>query len=291
MDILSRRPKRRSKLRMKAGRTYYSLLRYVQWHRSSPFAKEHLHTLLPEVQFQHATPLLRQLRGLEMTLQHNKVTNLRLACTKVNGIVLHPGETFSFWKTIGNPTARKGYLPGMVLVNGKVTSGIGGGLCQMSNLIYWMTLHTPLTVIERHHHGYDVFPDSNRTQPFGSGATCFYPYGDLMIRNGTNRDFQLCIQVGKDDLSGKWLSTLPPNEQYKIVEKNHYIRGEYWGGFTRHNELWRAVSDSDGSYLRDEFVTENHVLMMYEPFLSNKSVLSVDTQSINAPSERTGYHR
>ena len=45
----------------------------------------------------------------------------------------------------------------------------GGGLCQLSNLIYWMTLHTPLTITERYRHSYDVFPDSNRTQPFGSG--------------------------------------------------------------------------------------------------------------------------
>ena len=282
---LSERPKQRSKLRMKAGRAYYSLLRYVHWHRSGPFAKEHLHTRLPEVQFQHATPLLRQLKGLEMTLQYNKVTNLRLACTKVNGIILHPGETFSYWKTIGNPTARKGYLPGMVLVNGKVTSGIGGGLCQMSNLIYWMTLHTPLTIIERHHHGYDVFPDSNRTQPFGSGATCFYPYGDLMIRNGTDRDFQLCIQVGKDDLSGEWLSTLSPNERHGIIEKNHYFRGEYWGGFTRHNELWREVSDLNGNYLREEFITENHALMMYDPLLSDDSVLTDGAYNINTLSD------
>lgn len=44
-----------------------------------------------------------------------------------------------------------------------------------------MALHTPLTVTERHRHGYDVFPDAERTIPFGSGATCFYNYGDLMI--------------------------------------------------------------------------------------------------------------
>ena len=59
----------------------------------------------------------------------------------------------------------------------------GGRPVQMTNLLYWMTLHTPLTVTERWRHGYDVFPDSNRTQPFGSGATCFYNYMDLMVRN------------------------------------------------------------------------------------------------------------
>ena len=274
MDSFNKIPKQRSKMRMAAGKACYSLLRYIKWHASGPFAREYSDTVLPKIQFQHATPLLRPLSGLELQLQYNKVKNLQLACPKVNGILLHPGETFSYWKTIGKPTARNGYLPGMVLVNVKVTAGIGGGLCQLSNLIYWMTLHTPLTVAERHHHGYDVFPDSNRTQPFGSGATCFYPYGDLMIRNDTDRVFQLRLWVEKENLCGEWRSTKPPDERYEIVEKNHCIRGEYWGGFTRHNELWRRASDLDGNYLREEFITENHVFMMYEPFLSSKSALN-----------------
>ena len=64
----------------------------------------------------------------------------------------------SYWYLIGKPTAGKGYLPGMILRNGGYLAATGGGLCQLSNLIYWMTLHTPLTVVERHRHGYDVFP-------------------------------------------------------------------------------------------------------------------------------------
>lgn len=55
----------------------------------------------------------------------------------------------------------------------------------MTNLIYWMTLHTPLTVAKRWRHGFDVFPDANRTQPFGSGATCSWPILDLQIVNHT----------------------------------------------------------------------------------------------------------
>ncbi|MEI3305467.1 MAG: VanW family protein [Dysosmobacter sp.] len=60
-----------------------------------------------------------------------------------------------------------------------------------------MTLHTPLTVVERYRHSHDVFPDANRTQPFGSGATCAYPHRDLMIRNDTQQPFQLCLRVGR----------------------------------------------------------------------------------------------
>lgn len=63
-------------------------------------------------------------------------------------MVLRPGETFSYWRAIGKPTRRKGYWEGMILSGGTVGKGIGSGLCQLSNLIYWMTLHTELTVTD-----------------------------------------------------------------------------------------------------------------------------------------------
>ena len=50
-----------------------------------------------------------------MVLQQNKVTNLKLAVSRLDGIILHPGETFSYWRLIGKPTRRKGYQEGMVL--------------------------------------------------------------------------------------------------------------------------------------------------------------------------------
>lgn len=139
-----------------------------------------------------------------MRLQENKVINLTLACKKLNGIILKPGETFSFWRLVGKPTKMKGFLKGMVLKNGSFSAGVGGGLCQLSNLIYWMTLHTPLTVTERWRHSHDVFPDANRTQPFGSGATIVYNYIDLQIKNSTPYEYQLNLRVGEKYLEGEW---------------------------------------------------------------------------------------
>jgi vancomycin resistance protein VanW len=137
------------------------------------------------------------------------VVNLRLAVARMDGLVLAPGETFSYWRLIGKPSRRKGYREGMVLYLGRIGSDIGGGLCQLSNLIFWMTLHTPLTVVERYRHSHDVFPDADRTQPFGSGATCAYPHRDLMIRNDTDQPFQLCLQVGETCLEGQWRAARP----------------------------------------------------------------------------------
>ena len=266
MDL--RPPVRRSWLRLRLGKAYYAGKRYLLW--CSPkyiWAKQRQQERLPAVQASHATPLLRHLRGEEMVWQENKVTNLRLASVRVNGIVLHPGQTFSYWYLIGRPTARKGYLPGMLLRNGRAVAGVGGGLCQLSNLIFWMTLHTPLTVTERHRHGYDVFPDSDRTQPFGSGATCFYPYGDLMIRNDTADDYQLLVTVGEHDLIGEWRCSAAPECCYEIVERDHEMRAEYWGGYTRHNVLWQQRFDADGTLLDEKPVVRNDAIMMYSPYL------------------------
>ena len=268
MEHMTPEPKRRGNLRLWLGARYFRARRWAWWHTSGvKFARRRPGVECPVVCARHATPLMRKLKDVDMWLQENKVINLRLAAARLDGMVLLPGETFSYWRGIGNPTRRKGYVEGMMLKNGGFTAHIGGGLCQMSNLIYWMTLHTSLTVVERHRHGYDVFPDSSRTQPFGSGATCFYNYLDLMIRNDTDRPYLLHIRVGERDLEGEWRSDAPQTLTYQVYEAEHFMRGEYWGGYTRHNVIRRRVFCPDGKQVGDELVTENHAVMMYNPLL------------------------
>ncbi|MDR1293722.1 MAG: VanW family protein [Bifidobacteriaceae bacterium] len=261
------RPARRSAVRFTLGKEYHTMRRHLRW----ILGRQRLGAVRPEslgVEVAtHATPLMRRLRGVDMRLQEGKVVNLHLATAAMNGWMLAPGEVFSFWRAIGRPTPRKGYRPGMILINGTLHAGTGGGLCQLSNLIHWLTLHTPLTVIERHRHNYDVFPDVDRVLPFGSGATCFYNYGDLVIRNTTSRPFQLRVEVGETDLTGGWYSDRPGDVTYRVVERAHIIRGEVWGGFTRHNVLVREVLARDGTLLGEEFMLENHAIMMYSPLL------------------------
>ena len=274
-NIMHAKPIQRSDLRLFCGRVYFTCKRHVIWRVGGiKFAKPLHYTSSQPLTYQyasHKTPLLRKLKDVDMYLQHNKINNLKIAIPKINNIVLYPGEVFSFWKLIGKPTKRKGYKPGMVLKSGTVTANTGGGLCQLSNLIYWMTIHTPLTVKERHRHGYDVFPDSNRTQPFGSGATCFYNYGDLMIQNNTSSIFQLTLNITEHDLEGAWLCDKPPSYKYEVYEKEHVMCSQYWGGYTRHNTIYRRKYDISGNLLADEYVVENHAIMMYAPFLEDKS--------------------
>ena len=267
-DRQLRPPIRRSWLRLRLGKAYYAGKRYLLW--CSPkfrWAKERRQARLPCAQFSHATPLMRQLRGEEMEWQRNKVTNLKLAVARLDGLVLHPGETFSYWKLIGKPTRRKGYQEGMVLFLGRIGGDIGGGLCQLSNLIFWMTLHTPLTVAERYRHSHDVFPDANRTQPFGSGATCAYPHRDLMLRNDTQETYQLRLRVGKKNLEGEWLATAPPAHRFEIQERDARMDQASWGGYVRHNAIWRRVFDREGNFLEDQPLFTNDAIMMYSPLL------------------------
>ncbi len=204
-------------------------------------------------------------------MQKNKVRNLQLAIARLDGLVLHPGETMSVWRLVGRPSKRRGFLPGMVLINGEIRSGYGGGLCQLSNLIYWMTLHTGLTITERFRHQYDVFPDSNRTLPFGSGATIAYNYVDLQIRNDTTRDYYLCLDLTSTHLIGEWRCKVPELYQYEIIDKNHHITQHRSGKYVRHNQIWRKIFSDNGIYVGEECLAENHAIMMYSPLLQSST--------------------
>jgi vancomycin resistance protein VanW len=270
------KPQHRSPLRMALGKAWFIARRRLQWYLPGKrYATTHSSTHLQHEHANHRTPLLRQLKGVDMWLQHNKVDSLKVAASCVDGIVLKPGETFSFWRLVGRPSARRGFKTGMVLRNGTVAQGMGGGLCQMTNLIYWMTLHTELSVTERWRHGFDVFPDEGRSQPFASGATCSYNYIDLQITNNTEDTYQLRIRVEGDYLRGEWLANAAPHYIYRVVECDHAIRTEWWGGYSRHNSLYRMKLDREtGVELGEEFITENHAIMMYAPLLENLEPLT-----------------
>lgn len=258
----------RSGLRLRLGKTFYCARRYGQWWFSGQrFAAEQA-DLLPHVVFVHQSLLLRALKAVDMRLQHNKCTNLRLAARRIDGLLIRPGETFSFWKRVGRPSARRGFLEGLVLQNGQVRAGVGGGLCQMGNLLHWMVLHTPLTVTERWRHSFDVFPDENRTLPFGSGATLAYNYIDLQVQNNTPMTWQIRTWVDDIHLNGELRADAPLPYQMQVYEKAHWMQHEPWGGYSRHNVLARRTLYS-GVLGPEEILLENHALMMYQPFVGD----------------------
>jgi vancomycin resistance protein VanW len=268
MNLIVEKPKHRSRLRKVLGKEYFCVKQNMEWwFGSEKLAKlrkdSHLDYLIKE----HQSFLLRPLKDVDMQLQYNKVTNLKLAIAKIDGIIIQPGETFSLWQLVGRPTESKGYLEGMTLNNGRVQTGIGGGLCQLGNLIYWMTLHTPLTITKRWRHSYDVFPDVNRKIPFGSGATLSYNYIDLQIRNETSQPYQINLWLNKTHLNGNVCTSDAILSTYKVFEKNHRFELQWWGGYTRHNEIWRRVINRISNNESEEMLTANHAIMMYNPLI------------------------
>jgi len=236
------------------------------WFGRQKFAKTIAEDALPFRVYKHQSVLIRRLGGSDMALQKNKVVNLKIALKNLNGIVIYPGETFSFCHLVGCATEKKGYLEGMLLSNGEAAAGVGGGLCQIANLIHWLCLHSPLTVTERHHHSYDPFPDDGRVVPFGSGATIFYNYIDYQFKNNTENTFQLLFWLDKKCINGDLRVNAELPYKYHVYEKNHrFVKSGNL--FYRRNELWREKYDKKGSdrVIETELLQKNNALVKYVP--------------------------
>lgn len=112
------------------------------------------------------------------TEERNK--NIQLGVEKMNGQVIAPGEEFSFIKALGPVTEEDGYSIAKVFLNGEVTTGIGGGLCQVSTTLFQSLLKAGLPITERHNHSYTV-----SYYDVGMDATYSDPGVDLKFINDT----------------------------------------------------------------------------------------------------------
>ena len=260
------KPLIRNKLRKFFGKNYYILKRKYSWYfAKKQWANKKSESTFANEVFQHKSLILRPLKDVEMYLQENKRTNLTLAIQHLNNLCIEPQETFSFWKLVGKPSTPKGYLEGLVLDNGRISKGVGGGLCQLGNLLFWIFAHSPLEITERYRHGFDVFPDVNRKVPFGAGATLAYNYIDLQVLNPTNNVFHLKLWLDKIYLRGSLSAQHKLNETYEIEERNHVMKQQIWGGYSRHNQIFKIIKT--GQETKEKLLVENHAIMMYNPFL------------------------
>jgi vancomycin resistance protein VanW len=241
--------------------------RRAQWLTAgTDWAHERQGRSLPVRLKKHGSLLLRELSADEMVLQYNKVLNLRLASARVDGLLIRPGETFSFNKVVGSCTRRKGYVEGMRLSNGDAVSGVGGGICQLANLLHWMFLHSALTVVERSEHSFDPFPDKGRVLPWGVGCSIVYNYVDLVVRNDTATTFQLRTWVGERHLRGELRADRPTDTAYRVQARGEEFLRVDGDRVFRRNEIWRTrISRRTGDTLGEELVKRNCALVKYLP--------------------------
>lgn len=150
------------------------------------------------------------------TRNANRSTNIRLASQKVNGTVIMPGEVFSYNTTVGKRTAAAGFKSAAVYAGGEVTTGIGGGICQVSSTLYNAVLLSNLEIVERSNHGFNP-----GYVPAGRDATVSWGGPDFKFKN--NRTYPvkiICFGTG-GTINFKIFGLLEENE-YE-VEIQSYI--------------------------------------------------------------------
>lgn len=119
-----------------------------------------------------------------------RTKNLKLAASKINGLILKPGETFSYNRVVGKRTIAAGYQNAAIFSGGKVVDDVGGGICQISSTLYGAVLNANLQVIERTNHGMQT----SYSKP-GIDATVYYGSLDFKFKNNRNVPIKLYASV------------------------------------------------------------------------------------------------
>jgi hypothetical protein len=128
-------------------------------------------------------------------LTAGKIENLRIAAKKLNGLEIKSNEVFSFWRHVGNPSRRQGYVTGREIREGCIVPTVAGGLCQLSNALYDAALNANFDIVERHKHT-KIIQGSLAEQD--RDATVKWNYIDLRFKS--DLDFRIEIELSSDTL-------------------------------------------------------------------------------------------
>lgn len=120
----------------------------------------------------------------------NRVENIRLACSHVDGVVLLPGDIFSYNDVVGPRTTRAGFKEAPVIIRGELDTGIGGGICQVSSTLYNAALLADMQIVQRSHHAFPV-----HYLPAGRDATVAYGAIDFRFKNRLEHPVALDAKV------------------------------------------------------------------------------------------------
>lgn len=181
------------------------------------YSKTQAGELLPVQVFESVCPMYNNNTGFDMVYQENKVHNLKLAAAAINQMLIRPGETFSLFKSIQHADRNTPYKEGLTVIDGRLTTIAGGGMCQISNLLFWIFLHSPLTIVERHGHRVKDFPEPESDAVHGVDATVFEGWLDLKVKNDTDQTFQISISFDSAHIIGRLYTDQNNAIAYEIV--------------------------------------------------------------------------
>ncbi len=208
--------------------------------------------------------MIKRAPGVELELQLNKAVNIKLASDTFSGMIIHPGETFSFWRNVGKTTERKGYKNGRVIVGNTMIPGIGGGLCNLANTLHLLILNSPLTVTEFHSHSDALAPDEGPRVPFSTGTSVCYNYIDYRFKNNTDQDIQLVVWTEGETLHAELRSEREFPWTYALEEEDHHFRKE-GDKYYRVSKIYRITKErATGEIIKKELVRDNHSEVMYD---------------------------
>ena len=201
---------------------------------------------LPYPLFETSCPMYNRETGFDMVYQENKVFNLKLAAATLDHLLIRPGETFSFWRLVRYADRDTPYREGLAEVDGKLTVLKGGGLCQLSNLLCWMFLHTPLTLTERHGHQVKDFPEPPSDAPLGVDATVAEGWLDLRVRNDTEVTFQIAISFDQAHITGRVYTARDLGLTYEAINENLVYYRQNGRVYEGVDVVQRAIDTSSG---------------------------------------------
>lgn len=206
--------------------------------------------------------MLNENSGFDMKFQYNKIHNLRLASKRVDKIVIRSGETFSFWQLVRNADKYKPYKDGLNFVNGKIVTDYGGGLCLLSDMLFWLFLHTPMDVVERHSHSVLSFPPATDFLPCGTDATVNEGWLDLKVKNETENTFQIEIHFDEKYMYGCILSDkeIPCNYEVYNQSISYFRQG---GRIYQSAVICRTMEDKHSHVKTDEELYCNQCEIAY----------------------------
>lgn len=222
------------------------------------------HDFIPCVLGEGESPLRREGTAADPRLQAGKEHNVALAASRLDGILIPPATVFSYHHVVGWPSRLRGFRRGLELHQGRVSSGVGGGCCQVANLLYLVALRSGMKITERHRHALDLYPDHDRRVPFGCGATVFYNYADLRFENPLGQPVLLRIRVLDGVLCAQLRTHDPVPWHVEIYETDHrfYRNGDDW---YRENRIRRRFVDDSGRVLLDREEAHNVGRVLYDP--------------------------
>lgn len=139
------------------------------------------------------TTQIKQRSGLA-NVNENRICNMQLAAHQIDGLIIPPKQIFGFWNRVPRPITKNGFRSGPMLVRGKLTNDVGGGLCQISTTLFNALLWANFEVLERYNHSIDAHGEK-RFFTLGQDATVAYGYKDLIVRNPSHIPLLLRLQV------------------------------------------------------------------------------------------------